>query len=80
MPPSPSTASPTMRTTSSSLETSPLDEHVLDALLLDLVDAGVDLLLGLCGLLGLAQVVDRDVGAVLGEAHRDRLPDPELPR
>ena len=51
------------------------DEHVLDALLADLVHAGVDLLLGLARLLGLAEVVDRDVGAVLGEAHGDRLPD-----
>ena len=52
-----------------------LDEHVLYALLLHLRDAGVHLLLGLLRLLGLAQVVDRDVRAVLGEAHRDRLPD-----
>ena len=52
-----------------------LDEHVLHALALHLADAGVDLLLGLLRLLGLAQVVDRDVRAVLGEAHGDRLPD-----
>src|SRR5215211_823595 len=52
------------------------DEYVLDALLVDFVDAGVHLVLGLLGLLGLAEVVDRHVGAVLGEAHRDRLPDP----
>ena len=51
------------------------DEHVLHADLADLVHAGVDLLLGLARLLGLLEVVDRDVGAVLGEAHRDRLAD-----
>ena len=52
-----------------------LDEHVPYALPLDLGDAGVHLLLGVARLLGLAQVVDRDVRAVLGEAHGDRLPD-----
>jgi hypothetical protein len=53
-----------------------LDERVLHAGLADLVEARVDLLLGLLGLLRLAQVVDRDVRAVLGKAHGDRLPDP----
>ena len=76
MPPSASAASPTMRTTSSSSETSPPTSTSLHALLADLVHAGVDLLLGVARLLGLAQVVDRDVGAVLGEAHGDRLADP----
>ena len=52
-----------------------LHEHVAHALLLDAFDAGVDLLLGVAGLVGLAQVVDRDVRAVLGEADRDRLAD-----
>src|SRR3954469_1787710 len=51
------------------------DEHVADAHLLDLRRAGVDLLLGVVRLFGLAQVVDRDVRAVLGEAHRDGLAD-----
>ena len=49
--------------------------HVLHALLLDLVDAGMHLVLGVLGLVGGLQVVDRHVGAVLGEAHRDRLSD-----
>ena len=52
------------------------DEHVAHALLAHLAHARVDLLLGVVRLLGLAQVVDRDVGAVLGEAHGDRLADP----
>jgi hypothetical protein len=38
--------------------------------------ASPDLLLGLVRLLGLPEVVDRDVGAMLGEAHGDRLADP----
>src|SRR6266545_6437582 len=74
-PPSSAAASPTRRTASSSLETSPPDEHVADAVLLNLADAGVDLLLGAGGLLRVAQVVDGDVGAVGGEPHRDRLAD-----
>ena len=36
----------------------------------------MDLLLGAGCLVGRGQVVDRDVRAVLGEAHGDRLPDP----
>ena len=75
-PPSCSTASPTMRTTSSSWETSAPDEHVAHALALHLGHAGLDLLRGAGRLLGLAEVVDGHVGAVLGEAHRDRLADP----
>ena len=53
-----------------------LDEHVADAVLLNLAHAGMHLLLGPCRLVGRGQVVDRDVGAVLGEAHGDRLADP----
>jgi hypothetical protein len=43
--------------------------------LLDRAHAGVHLLLGPGRLVGRAQVVDGGVGAVLGEAHGDRLPD-----
>jgi len=53
----------------------PADEHVADAVLPKLADAGVDLLLGVGGLLRVAQVVDGDVGAVGGEPHGDRLAD-----
>src|SRR4029453_9061271 len=51
-------------------------QDLADALLAHLVHAGVDALLGVLGLAGLAQVVDRNVRAVLREADRDRLPDP----
>ena len=50
MPPSCSIASPTMRTTSSSLGDVALHEHVADALAAHLVHAGVDLFLGVVGL------------------------------
>ena len=57
-----------------------LDQHVLDAAALNLPHADLDLFLGIRGLLGLAQVVDRHVGAVLREANRDRLADPSYRR
>ena len=53
-----------------------LDEHVADAVLAHLPQAGVHLLLGPGRLVGRGQVVDRDVGAVLGEPHGGRLADP----
>src|SRR5215208_714127 len=53
-----------------------LDEDVADAVLLNLAHAGMHLLLGPCRLVGRGQVVDGDVGAMRGEAHGDRLPDP----
>ena len=52
MPPSRSTASPTMLDDVVLVGDVGADEHVADALLPDLVDAGVHLLLGLAGLLG----------------------------
>ena len=53
-----------------------LDEDVADAVLPHLPQAGVHLLLGPGRLVGRGQVVDGDVGAVLGEPHGGRLPDP----
>src|SRR5262249_61115489 len=52
------------------------DEDVPDARLADGPDARVHLLLGLVRLVAAAEVVDRDVGAALGEANGDRLADP----
>ena len=53
-----------------------LDEDVADPVLAYLPQAGVHLLLGPGRLVGRGQVVDRDVGAVLGEPHGGRLADP----
>jgi hypothetical protein len=50
-------------------------KHVADAVLLDLVHTGVDLLLGRRGLVGRREIVDGDVGPVRGEADGDRLAD-----
>jgi hypothetical protein len=55
------------------------DQDVARAVLLHTPGARVDLLLGLGCLVGRAQVVDGDVGAMLGEAHGDRWPMPEVP-
>ena len=52
-----------------------LHEDVADAHLGNLGGAGMHSLLGVGGLVGLAQVVDCDVGAELGEADGDRLAD-----
>jgi hypothetical protein len=56
-----------------------LDEDVADAVLAHARDTGVNLLLGVLGLLGLTQIVDGDVCAVLGEADGDRLADTRCP-
>ena len=52
-----------------------LNEHVAHALLLHSIHARLNLLLGLAGLAGLVQIVDRDVRAVLRELDRDCLAD-----
>ena len=56
-----------------------LHEHVANALLVHAVHAGVHLLLGVLRLVRAAQVVDRDVRAVLGEATAIAWPMPEVP-